>query len=591
MTSHSASQPETLEEALARLAALEQQYADAQRTLVRYQQVIDSLPMRVFWKDRDSRYLGVNQAMLDDMRTRMGGSLDDVVGKTDADLGFPEADIYRADDLRVMNEGDVLREKEDHVVLPDGTSYTTSTTKAPLRGGDGAVDGMIGVFWDVTARKLREEALETMLKYAADILQMNDTLGDSTTYDDLVERLARFTFAADADAVTFFSHVMNEAGVVTDVEIVANLVKPGVPIVVPVGTRYPASQDTLTRLYVDNPTQNVIIEDVQTDERVDPMSRTNFAYLGIVSIVIIPLFRFGRNLGSITLSFYTPRTFSAEEREQLDKLPAILTQIVERLNLLTELRANVNELNAALIFKDQFLAIMSHELRTPLNAILGYATIAQQLGLTQPGSVPEKVNHMMARIIANSDRLLHLINEILDLARINAGRIEIVQDAFDLHETARAWHNDFEKRAAEKGLDFTFSLDESLPRQVIGDHERLTQIIANLLENAVKFTDRGSISLSVQREDAGRLCVRVRDTGIGISPTWHHLIFEEFRRVEMDSVRKTGGAGLGLSIVQRLVKLMGGSVSVESALGAGSTFTIVLPLTPAAESQPAGGAM
>lgn len=248
------------------------------------------------------------------------------------------------------------------------------------------------------------------------------------------------------------------------------------------------------------------------------------------------------------------------------------------------LEEKVTELNAALIFKDQFLAIMSHELRTPLNAILGYSSLGLQM--EQAGAAaPDKLRHMMQRIVANSERLLHLINEILDLSRINAGRVEIVQVEFDLHETARNWHEDFKKRIAAKGLQFNFSLDESLPRSVIGDHERLTQIVTNLLENAIKFTEAGTIDLTVSRKDDDRMSIEVSDTGIGISPTWHDLIFEEFRRVEMDSVRRTGGAGLGLSIVQRLANLMGGGVTVESEIGMGSTFTISLPIT--MKSEPA----
>lgn len=243
-----------------------------------------------------------------------------------------------------------------------------------------------------------------------------------------------------------------------------------------------------------------------------------------------------------------------------------------------ELEEKVTELNAALIFKDQFLAIMSHELRTPLNAILGYSSLGLQME-TMASPSPDKMRHMMQRIVANSERLLHLINEILDLSRINAGRVEIVQMPYDLHEIARSWYDDFQKRVNAKGLEFKFSLDESLPTPIIGDQERLSQIVTNLLENAIKFTETGSISLTIGRKGGDKMFFAVRDTGIGISPTWHNLIFEEFRRVEMDSVRRTGGAGLGLSIVQRLAKLMGGGVTVESELGAGSTFTITLPLT------------
>jgi PAS domain S-box-containing protein len=239
----------------------------------------------------------------------------------------------------------------------------------------------------------------------------------------------------------------------------------------------------------------------------------------------------------------------------------------------------IKELESAVLFKDQFLATMSHELRTPMNAVLGYTGL-----ILQEDGLDEDVVNMLNRIRNNSNRLLNLINDILDISRINAERVEIVSRPVDLHTLARNWYKDFQTIADNRGLDFEFSIDPMLPETIVGDEERLTQITANLLQNAFKFTEKGKVELRVEQR-GGQWAVVVSDTGLGIPDTWQHLIFDEFRQVDSSSKRKYGGAGLGLSIVRKLCLLMGGTVTVNSKLGAGSTFTILLPL-PVPQLQP-----
>lgn len=252
---------------------------------------------------------------------------------------------------------------------------------------------------------------------------------------------------------------------------------------------------------------------------------------------------------------------------------AIRTDISQRKAAEAERERLIRELEEALLFKDQFLATMSHELRTPLNAVLGFSGIA-----LAKGDLPPHATHMFERIKINSKRLLALINDILDISRINAKRITLVERPINLPTLITGWVNDLEQIVAEKGLEFNLELDPALPEKIIGDEERLTQIANNLLINAVKFTETGSIKLAVSCLSADRWQIRVTDTGQGIPETWQHLIFEEFRQVDGSSRRKYGGAGLGLSIVQKLCMMMGGSVGVTSKLGEGSTFTVNLPL-------------
>lgn len=229
------------------------------------------------------------------------------------------------------------------------------------------------------------------------------------------------------------------------------------------------------------------------------------------------------------------------------------------------------ELRDALLFKDQFLATMSHELRTPLNAMMGYAA------LIQDEELDEDVRYMIQRIEGNSSRLLNLINDVLNIARINANRVEILSRPIDLTSMVKSWHSDFKHTADEKGLQFDVEVDPALPAVIMGDEERLTQIAANLLQNAFKFTGSGFVRLQVRRQQ-NEWQIIVSDSGQGIPETWQHLIFDEFRQVDSGSKRKHGGAGLGLSIVKKLCLLMGGSVSVSSKLESGSTFTVNFPL-------------
>jgi signal transduction histidine kinase len=233
--------------------------------------------------------------------------------------------------------------------------------------------------------------------------------------------------------------------------------------------------------------------------------------------------------------------------------------------------------------KSQFLANMSHELRTPLNAIIGYTGIA----LIQ-GGLPEKAAHMLERVKINSIRLLSLINDILDISRINAGGVELVRRPINMHSMVNGWYEDLQRQQEQFGktnIIFALDFDDRLPEAIIGDEERISQIAINLLTNAFKFTEEGEITLAVRRGTT-TWNMSITDSGQGIPETWQHLIFDEFRQVDGTSKRKHGGTGLGLSIVKKLCLLMGGTVTVNSKLNEGSTFTVTLPLEVAVELEP-----
>jgi signal transduction histidine kinase len=184
---------------------------------------------------------------------------------------------------------------------------------------------------------------------------------------------------------------------------------------------------------------------------------------------------------------------------------------------------------------------------------------------------------MAERATANSERLLGLINNILDLSRITSGRLEIIPVSVAPKTLAETLYRDLTLQVKEKNLDFILDVDPNLPAEITHDEERITQIVTNLVGNAIKFTDSGLIRLAIKSR-LDRLVIEVTDTGIGIPAAKQNLIFDEFMQVDMASTRKHGGAGLGLSIVKKLAILMKGSVRVFSEPDQGSTFTVELPM-------------
>lgn len=219
--------------------------------------------------------------------------------------------------------------------------------------------------------------------------------------------------------------------------------------------------------------------------------------------------------------------------------------------------------------KDAILRVVSHEMRTPLAAILGFAEVLESRPV--PG--------MATRIRANAQRMLKLVNDLLDVAQLQAGALTIHRETFSPSVLASYVQEDFLKSAAEKGVVLDVHISPALPEQVTGDVRRLEQVLSNLVENAIKFTDQGGrVEVSFCCAEGGTdWQIVVKDTGIGIPPERLPDIFEPFRRASDYAKRKHQGVGLGLSIVKRIAQVSGGNISVESTVGEGSTFTVTLP--------------
>ena len=252
-------------------------------------------------------------------------------------------------------------------------------------------------------------------------------------------------------------------------------------------------------------------------------------------------------------------------------------EIIQREHELETARDLAEAANRA---KSSFLANMSHEVRTPLNGVIGVAGVLSSSRLD-----PDQ--KQMVGIIQNSASVLQrVLDDVLDLARVEAGRMEIIEDDFDLGEVMRALSDGAAVQCQTKGLAFELAMDEATETMVTGDRVRLEQILGNLLSNAVKFTERGGVSLAVTAGEAG-FRFEVRDTGIGFEPDTAAQLFQPFQQADGSITRKYGGTGLGLSISRELARAMGGELSATGAPGKGASFVLALPFAPA-ERRPTG---
>lgn len=226
--------------------------------------------------------------------------------------------------------------------------------------------------------------------------------------------------------------------------------------------------------------------------------------------------------------------------------------------------------------KDTFVAVVSHELRTPLNAILGFAEMIKE---TVYGPVSESQKKASIRIMENTRRLLSIVSELLDQAQIQSGRMKINAEPCNPSDLLKSAQDTMEQIALERGVKLITEFDPQMPETLMGDSQRLQQIMINLTSNAIKFTDKGGeVRVSVGRVDDHFWQIQVKDTGQGIPPEAQEYIFDTFRQVESSATRKHGGVGLGLAIVKQLVELMEGRINLESQVGVGSIFTVTLPI-------------
>jgi GAF domain-containing protein/HAMP domain-containing protein len=297
------------------------------------------------------------------------------------------------------------------------------------------------------------------------------------------------------------------------------------------------------------------------------------ARAGYRALVAVPMMREDRIVGGMVVTRAAPGEFAPRTVELLQTFATQSALAIQNARLYREIEEKGRQIEIASQHKSQFLANMSHELRTPLNAILGYTELIQD-GLY--GAVPEKVTQTLERVQINGKHLLGLINDVLDLSKIEAGQLTLQINDYALSDVVHSVVTATAPLAAEKKLALEAEVPNSLPAGR-GDERRLAQVLLNLVGNAIKFTDAGSVRIVAGSTD-GVFQVSVVDTGPGIAPEHHARIFEEFQQVDNTDTRRKGGTGLGLSISKRIVELHGGKLWVESELGKGSIFRFTLPI-------------
>jgi signal transduction histidine kinase len=288
---------------------------------------------------------------------------------------------------------------------------------------------------------------------------------------------------------------------------------------------------------------------------------------------VVPLPGRERVLGALVLLRRAAEEFSGNTVALMQTFADQSALAMNNARLFREVEQKGQELALASEHKSQFFANMSHELRTPLNAVLGYSELLAD-GLY--GDMPGKAGEILERVKANGKHLLGLINDVLDLSKIEAGQLTLALEDYSVESMVQSVVASTGSLASAKGIDVKTDIAEKLPMGH-GDERRLTQVLVNLISNAIKFTDTGSIDVCVKAEN-DQFNIAVTDTGPGIAPEDREKIFEEFHQVDNSSTRKKGGTGLGLSISRRLIDMHGGRINVESTVGVGSTFRVIIPV-------------
>jgi PAS domain S-box-containing protein len=554
------------------------------------QGILDNSPALIYMKDLAGRYLFVNRSWMELFDTT--GEL--VQGKTDFEL-FPEeaARQFVANDQRVMESLQAL-DFEEEATFEDGVRYYHSV-KVALRNSEGRIYALCGISTDISERKRADEALRQRNRALRVLSNCNSAVVHATEEQALLNEVCRVAVGPAGYKLAWVGYADHDE---------ARTVRP-------VASAGPA-EGFLDRVHVswaDNQYGRGAIGPAIREGRAVVVRhvlnhpafsiwRELFEIRKFGALLALPLRHLDSVFGALTVYAEEPGAFDSTEVDLLTELSDNLAHGIlslraraERTEALAalersrlELEERVRERTAELVeakeaaesadrLKSTFLATMSHELRTPLNSIIGFTGIVSQ-GMAGPLN-PEQTKQLT--IVKNSARhLLDLINDVLDISKIEAGQLEVQCEEFSLPRAIEKVAAIVSPLANKKGISLHTEVSPEVG-SIISDQRRTEQILLNLMGNAVKFTDEGSVIVRCWRENKW-LVTAITDTGIGIDQQQQESIFEPFRQADTGLARKREGTGLGLSICRRLVEHLGGIISVESVPGQGSTFTIQLPM-------------
>lgn len=528
------------------------------RSTARFRDVIERNADAIIVVDRDGviRFANAMAAKL------FGASRDELV---DTPFGFPlvEGDTTEVD----LRSDDVPRTAEMRVVHSEWEGATAYI--ASLR--------------DITERRraeqnerelIREQSARTAAEQAARrlrfLLESSTTLAGSLDYDETLNALAQLCVPELADWAVVYS--ADEQGSVRRVEVAhADASKSAAArelcsaSIIPDG-RHPvlAVLRDRTPLLMPKTSPN-LLETITDNER----QRELIEELGFESLMMVPMLTHERPLGALALiSARASRRFDTNDLALAEDVARRAAVAMERVRLYEEAR-RANE------GKADFLAVVSHDLRTPLTAIIGYAELLQ-LGV--PEALPAGARRPVERIRTSAEHVLYLLKELLTFARLDAGREEVRPQNVDVRNIGREVAAVMEPIAGARALRLRLDIPRT-PIMAFTDPDKLRQVLLNLAGNAVKYSNDGEVTLEISGSEDDQVIMRVRDSGVGIAEEHLPHIFEPFWQVDPTQRSRDGGTGLGLSVVQRLVGMLSGEVSVASVLGAGTTFTVTLPVS------------
>jgi signal transduction histidine kinase/HAMP domain-containing protein len=319
--------------------------------------------------------------------------------------------------------------------------------------------------------------------------------------------------------------------------------------------------------------QTIHVHDIAAEFETEFPGDNAQVQFGIRTALSTPLLRESIPIGVISIRRTAVRPFTEKQIALLKTFADQAVIAIENVRLFQELQETNTQLDIANRHKSEFLARVSHDLRTPLNAIIGFTRIVLR---RMEGKLPDLQKENLQKVLISGDHLLGLINTLLDLAKIEAGKMEAVAETFRVEDVINMTTATVEPLLKDGRVRIVRDIPADLP-PLKTDRDKLKQILFNLLSNAAKFTEQGEIKVSAAREN-GNLKLAVADSGIGMTPAALEHIFEEFQQAEKTTASKYGGTGLGLAIVKKFVNLMGGEIVVESEIGQGSKFTITLPM-------------